>query len=235
MKISEITEQSLAPLVDIFNVCQSCGVVDADRERGRVGHPCACCGAKSEGALSYFGLPADSLIDLMQESFHQKPRQTRGGRSLAKDDAHRLAVIIYFCTLGEVLLDHFLRELMRALQIPPGAQERILSDNLFSKDRVEKVFPSLVSEKWNAVIRELSQGSKLDYEKTVKFYLEVVKARNHFLHRGNRWAVPKTMPEGCMEGIWPLMNLYVALHNRYVPALYAGQKRKYREYPNGGA
>lgn len=36
------------------------------------------------------------------------------------------------------------------------------------------------------------------------------------------------MPEGCMEEIWSLMSLYVSLHNRYVPALYANQKRKYR-------
>lgn len=203
-------------------------MVDRDSERGRVGHPCAHCGAKSEGGLSYFGLPVNALINLMQESFHQKPRLTRGGRALAKDDAHRLAVVIYFCTLGEVLLDHFLREVMHALQIPAGAQERILSDNLFSRERVEKVFPSLVGEKWKTVIKELSVKSKLDYEKTVKFYLEVVNARNLFLHRESKWAVPKDMPEGCMEEIWPLMNLYVVLHNRYVPPLYANQKRKYR-------
>jgi hypothetical protein len=228
MKVSEITEQPLGPLVDVFNVCQSCGVVDADRERARVGHPCARCGTKSKGALAYFGLPANALIDLMQESFHQKPRATQGGRALAKDDVHQLAVIIYFCTLGEVLLDHFLREVMYALRIPSAVQERLLSDNSFSRERVDKVFPSLVGEKWKAVIKELSGNSKLNYEQTVKFYREVVNARNLFLHQGNRWAVPKSMPEGCMEGIWPLMNLYVSLHNRYVPALYADQNRKYR-------
>jgi hypothetical protein len=171
MKISEITEQPLGPLMDIFHICQSCSLVDADQERCAVGHPCAHCGETSRGALSYFGLPVASLVDLMQESFQQKPRVAEHGRALAKDGVHQLAVVIYFCTLGEVLLDHFLRELMHALQIPQGAQERILTDNLFSKDRVEKVFPSLVNEKWKAVIKELTKNSKLNYERTVKFYL----------------------------------------------------------------
>ncbi|HEX8843475.1 MAG TPA: hypothetical protein VF791_02470 [Pyrinomonadaceae bacterium] len=230
MKISEITEQPLGTLIDIFYVCQSCGIVDSDSERGAVGTPCAHCGAKSKGGLSYFGLPVDALINLMQESFHQKPRQTKSGHSLVRDNVHQLAVVIYFSTLGEVLLEHFLRELMWAFQIPTGVRERVLNDNLFSRERVEKVFPSLVNEKWNAVIKELSKNSKLDYEKTVKFYLQVVNARNQFLHRGSKWAISKSMPEECMEEIWSLMNLYVKLHNRYVPAIYADQKRKYRAH-----
>src|SRR4051794_18096927 len=105
----------------------------------------------------------------MQESFHQEP--TRSDRSLIGGNANKLGVVVYFCTLGEVLLEHFLRELMCALQLPTGVRDRILNDNLFSKERVEKVFPSLVGEKWNAVVKELCKSSKLDYEETVRFYL----------------------------------------------------------------
>jgi hypothetical protein len=54
---------------------------------------------------------------------------------------------------------------MRALQLPRAIQERILADNLFSKQRVEKVFPSLGDEKWKTVVRELSKDSELDYKK----------------------------------------------------------------------
>ncbi|MDT5121857.1 MAG: hypothetical protein QOC96_1339 [Acidobacteriota bacterium] len=230
MRISEITEQPLGVLLDNFYVCQTCSIVDTDSGRGIVGHACAHCNTKGEGGLSYFGLPVNALINLMQESYHQKPRQTKTGRILAKDNIHQLAVIIYFCTFGEVLLDHFLREVMYALQVSNGVRERILNDNLFSRERVEKVFPSLVNEKWNFVIKELSKTSKIDYEETVKFYLQVVNARNQFLHRGNKWAIPSNMPEKCMEEMWPVMKLYAELHNRYVPAIYANQKRKYRTW-----
>ena len=230
MKISDITKQSLSTLVADFHVCQFCGVVDRDHERVKVGYSCPNCSEKSKGGLLHFSLPTPALINLMQESFHQRP--TQSNRLPTGANAHKLAVVIYFCTLGEVLLEHFLRELMDALQLPTSVRNRILNDNLSSKERVEKVFPSLVGKKWNAVIKELGKTSKLDYEKTVKFYLKVVQARNLFLHRGNKWTIPEGMPEECMEETWPLINLYVELHNRFVPALYAAQKRQYRAYPD---
>lgn len=231
MKVSEITAQPLSTLVSDFYVCQSCSIVDADNNRMLVGSPCATCGAKSEGGLAYFDLSADALVDLMQESFHYKSTsRNMSGSPLVGNNVHRLAVVIYFCTLGEVLLEHFLREIMYALNIPNGVQERILNDSLFARERVEKVFPSLVGEKWKAVLKDLSKNSKLNFEKTVEFYLRVANARNEFLHRGNQWAIPESMPEECMEEIWPLINLYVLLHNRYVPAMNAKQNRKYRAY-----
>lgn len=228
MKISGITKQSLSTLVADFYVCQSCGIVDRDRGRVEVGYLCPNCGKESEGGLQYFGLPIHALVNLMQESFHQKP--TQSSRLPSSGNAHKLAVVIYFCTLGEVLLEHFLRELMEALQLPRSVQDRILEDNLFAKVRVEKVFPSLVGEKWNTVLRELSKNTKLNYEETVKFYLQVVKARNLFLHKGNKWAIPESMAEECMEEIWSLMNLYAQLHNRFIPAHYVASKRQYRTY-----
>ncbi len=228
MRISEITRQSLSTLVAGFYACQFCGVVDRERRRQEVGYPCPRCGNKGEGGSLHFGLSIHALINLMQESFHQE--STQSSRLPGSGNAHKLAVVIFFCTLGEVLLLHFLRELMYALQLPTSVQERILNDNLFSKKRVEKVFPSLVDEKWATVVKELSKNSKLDYEKTVKFYLQAVEARNSFLHAGNKWAVLKGMPEECMEEIWPLMNLHAELHNRFVPALYTARKRKYRAY-----
>ena len=147
MKISEITKQSLSTLVADFHVCQFCSVVDRDYERVKVGHPCPNCSERSKSGLLYFGLPTHALINLMQESFHQRP--TQSNRLPSSGNAHRLAVVIYFCTLGEVLLEHFLQELMYALQLPTRVRNRILDDNLSTKERVENVFPSLVGETLN--------------------------------------------------------------------------------------
>jgi hypothetical protein len=137
-------------------------------------------------------------------------------------------VVICFCTLGEVLLEHFLRELMITLQLPASFRDRILNANMFSKERVEKVFPSLVGEKWNAVVKELGNTSQLDYEQTGKFYRKVVKARNPFLHSGNKWIIPAGMPEECMEEIWALIHLLRGAAQSLCTALYATQKRQYR-------
>lgn len=226
MKVSQISGQSLSTLVADFHVCQFCGVVDRDPERMKVGYPCPNCSQRSNGGLLYFGLPTHALINLMQESFHQRAIQSN--HFPTSGNAHKLAVVIYFCTLGEVLLEHFLRELMLALQLPTRVGNRILDDNLSTKERVEKVFPSLVGEKWKTVVKELGKNAQLDYEQTVEFYRKVVRARNPFLHSGNKWAIPAGMPAECMEEIWPLMNLHVELHNRFIPVLYAAQKRQYR-------
>lgn len=114
---------------------------------------------------------------------------------------------------------------MQALQLPTSVQERLLSDNLFSKERAEKASPTLVNEKRKSVLKELSKNSELNYEETVRFYLRVVRSRNLFLHEGNKWAIPESMAGDCMEEIWPLTNLYVKLHNRFISAHYSADRR----------
>ena len=94
VKVSEVTKQSLSTLVADFYVCQSCGVVDRDRGRLEVGYPCPNCGQENEGGLSYFGLPIHALINLIQESFHQKP--TQSNPVLTSGSAHKLAVVDLF-------------------------------------------------------------------------------------------------------------------------------------------
>lgn len=98
VKISEVTSQSLSTLVANFQVCRFCGIVDRDDARIKVGYSCPDCGKKGNGGLLYFGLPIHTLINLMQESFHQKP--TQSGRLPINGNAHKLAVAICFCTLG---------------------------------------------------------------------------------------------------------------------------------------
>lgn len=40
------------------------------------------------------------------------------------------------------------------------------------------------------------------------------------------WGVLRDTPEKCMNEIMPLMNLFVDLHNRYVPATNAAEAGK---------
>jgi hypothetical protein len=217
--VLEIRGQPLSTLLADFMICQSCHVVDRDQERMRVGYPCPHCGVSGNGARGYFSISVHSLIDLMQEFYHMKEeldshsdempvRQQRGN--------HRLAVVIFFCTLGEVLLAHFLEQLMSHTGLSRSIQERLLNDNIFVKQRVEKLFPALTGVRWKVAVKTLTKGKQLDYLKATEFYEEVVEKRNLFLHKGNKWAIPKDMPENCVRQIWPLVNLFVGLHNKYV-------------------
>ena len=42
--------------------------------------------------------------------------------------------------------------------------------------------------------------------------------------------MPESMAEECMEEVWPLMNLYVGLHNRFVLPYYGADERDYQTH-----
>lgn len=216
MDILEIRSQRLSTLLADFIICESCGIVDRDQERSRVGYECSSCGIPSHGATYYFPISVSSLIDLMQEFYHSKKQEATPlseAPAKQKESNHQLAVVIFFCTLGEVLLQHFLEQCMCKMGLPHEIQDRLLNDNLFVKQRVEKLFPTLTGVKWNETVAMLSERGELDYVETTEFYQRTSRARNEFLHRGNKWAIPQGMPEQCIRHIWPLVCLFVELHN----------------------
>ncbi len=219
MDVLEIRSQRLSTLLADFMICGSCGIVDRDHERIRVGYECPRCGIPGDGASGYFPLSALSLIDLMQEFYHLK----QGGAAAnsvpveRNEGNHRLAVVIFFCALVEVLLQHFLEERMSKMGLPHEIQGRLLDDNLSVKQRVQRLFPTLTGVKWEKAVATLSERVDLDYSEAAKFYYQQAsRARNKFLHGGNKWAIPQDMPEQCISHIWPLVCLFVALHNEYV-------------------
>jgi len=226
MDIIDIQDQPLSSVIDVFFICQFCKVVDRNNERMDVGYICPNCGNKSPGGQSYFHIAVASLIDLMQEAYHQVPMANTNNNINEKKgkNTYKLSVVIFFCTLGEVLLEHFLNELMTALNIPNTDQERLLVDNLFLTQRIQKLFPSLTGNKWKNIIGELCKKTSLNYYDTEKFYINAINVRNKFLHRGNKWAIPVEMPQKCMKKIWALINLFVSLHNHYIPEIYQKYK-----------
>ncbi len=218
MDILEIRSQRLSTLQADFMICQSCGFVDRDDERITVGYKCAHCGSPGSGARVYFLNPVRSMIDLMQEFYH--PGQSASAKAEApaeqNESNHQLAVIIFFCTLGEVLLQHFLKKRMSKMGIPHEIQDRLLNDNLFVKQRIQKLFPTLTGVKWKKAVTTLSDRVELDYNEATKFYQHASDARNKFLHEGNKFAIPQNMPEQCLRHIWPVVCLFVDMHNEYI-------------------
>ncbi len=225
MDILEIKHQKLSTLLSFFMICTSCEIVDRDDERITVGYKCPRCEVAGNGGRNYFPTSVHSLIDLMQEFYHLKNDADEDLEvpSNQKEENHQLAVVILFCTLVEVLLQHFLERLMSKMELPQKIQERLLNDNMNVQQRVQKLFPTLTGAEWNETIEKLSEGVELDYFETIKFCKYAAKKRNLFLHRGNKWAIPKDMPEKCIRQIWPTVNLFISLHNEFI-AKRAGEK-----------
>lgn len=223
MDVLEIKSQSLSLVLADFHVCEYCHIVDRDQNRIRYEYPCPTCGKPGNGGHMYFDLSVDTLINLMQESFHATPWEASENTTagISSRSAHYLSVVILFCTLREMLLSRFVYELLVAQKIPARVCRRLLADNSVYKQRQGKLFRCLTGEKWKNAIRKLSMDGNLDYVELDEFLKQAVDARNKFLHEGSKWAIDKAMAEGCMRNIWPLLNLFVDLHNHYVYPLYS--------------
>jgi hypothetical protein len=217
MDIIDIENQQLSSLLLDFNICAKCKTVDRRMEREFVGYECPDCGTPSNGGKGYFSISVATLVDLIQDYYHlSKDTLNQQASKGTSSNKLPLAVIIFFCTLGEVLLEDFLVECMKERKIPDQVQKRLLDDNLFSKQRIDKLFPLFTGISWRSAIQKLDKKAELNYEETVKFYLDVVEQRNKVLHKGYVWNVPPDMPKLCMQNLWPLISLFVALHNEFI-------------------
>ncbi len=208
--ILKIKTQRLSAVLDDYLICESCQIVDNNSKRIRVGYKCPNCHAPSKGGRSYFPMNADILIDLMQEYYHFQSEL-----DIAKGNKHHLAIVIFFCSFGEVLLYHFLDKCMQNQKLSFEIRRRLLQDNLYMKERIERLFPALCKGKWLDALKAIS-NKNINYVETHKYFKAVVDARNKLIHRGMKWSIPKDMPEKCIYQIQPLLSMFVNLHNRYI-------------------
>lgn len=222
MRIQAITGQKLSLLLADFQMCRHCRVVDRNNERLRVGYACPECGQPGHGGHMYFELSVHTLINLMQEAFHA-PAESRNMDNSQGSGAHDVSVVLFFCALREVLINGLIGQICWAQKIPKGVYTRLLSDNKMYSQRRNNLLPSLVGKNWTSLIKEETASSELDYVALDTFLARAASARNRFMHEGKRWDINHSLAEGCLENIWPLLNFYVALHNRHVYPFFKRQ------------
>lgn len=216
----QITKQSLSSLICDHQICEHCHIVDRDKGRGRVGHKCPKCGIPSKGGHMYFHLNIHTLINLMQEAYHSEPNKNFVDEYSGGKDSHNISIVLFFCTLRESLLDNFIYKLCTAKCLPGGVIDRLLTDNRFHIQKQNNLFPSLTGEKWEEAVDSLNEQHNIDYKSIDKFVKETVKARNKFVHRGSSYGITQELTKDCLDNIWPIINLYVGFHNKYIHPLY---------------
>jgi hypothetical protein len=175
------------------------------------------------------------LINLIREASESEAREIpveHGSTLVPQVTAREIATVVFFCTLGEVLLEHFLRELVIAQRIPGGVVKRLLDDNLGLKRRIDKLFPALTGRKWKDTIEDLEKQVRLPFGDANQFYLRAAAARNSFLHKGYKWTIKPDMQAKCLTQTKTLVFLFAALHNHFVRPFY-GPQRPYLSRPSG--
>lgn len=225
MDVTEVKSQKLSLLLADFQLCRHCQIVDRDLNRLRVGYECPVCSTPSPGGMMYFGLSIHTLINLMQEAFHAASQiHDELTEITIETDAHNISVVLFFCTLREILLNHLIGELCQAHKIPESIHKRLIADNRLHTQKQERLLPSLVGKKWKELIQEQNQQAQIDYEALNDFLQKAVKARNKFTHEGSKWGIDRQLAVGCIRQISPLLNFYVGVHNSYVHPYFRKSK-----------
>lgn len=209
-------------IVGKWCICQSCLVVDDDRGRSSVGSICPVCEATSEGSQMYFYMSVHTMIDLIREAYSSEHNiQNEGTDYEYQLNTHYISVLIFFCTLREILLYQLIHELCKSQKIPKGVYERLRSDNKLYIQKQNKLFPSLAGLKWNDALNVLSNESNNDYEKLNEKIMELVEYRNKFIHQGHKiFEIDSKVAEDCVKNTHLLIQLFVDLHNKYVHKEY---------------
>jgi len=178
---------TLLPISTDFLICAWCGWIDTDINRMQVNYPCLHCQKKGLGGSVYFNINVHTTIQLMSTFYQVEHPQKQ------EYYEQRTAIIILFCTLGEILVEAFCRELMNAENIPQHIQNLLLHDYNYTSQQIYKLFPVLVHSgkgEFERVIKQINA----QYIETLKYYLQVQDRRNAFVHEGDIGSIPENMP-----------------------------------------
>ena len=189
-----------AEAVAEYQRCASCDIADRDQNRRRLRYPCPVCGVPGAGGLSHFPSGALALAELM--------RDHAAGAALG--------VVLPFCALGEVLLQHFLLGRMEQMGLPEAVRARLLDDHPTVKARQDRLFLTLTGETWKAAVKRLEEASREDFNGPLTFWRKAADARDWYLFRGFAWSLSPEMPAQCREHLPGLLALFAALHNEFV-------------------
>jgi hypothetical protein len=100
--------------------------------------------------------------------------------------------------------------------MPIGNVKVQLKETQFVVARLKRLFPLVAKETWAKAVRALPDVDGMSTWDVALFCQKVAVARNAFLHRGNKWAVGESMPLDCVQNLPRVLQLFVALHNRYI-------------------
>jgi hypothetical protein len=213
MKLIKIIDRSLSPIIANHQLCGYCMKVDQDMGRLYVSYKCPVCNMPSDTRHAFFDMDIGILIDLIQEAYHMRPCK----KPPVPVHAHRLSVLILFCTLREVLLERLIIHLMEMHGLPNSIRERLCYDNRNYSDRMDRLFPSLIGTKsWKDSIHHLQNKTGKNYRDINDFLKKASDIRNEILHEGATWPLDPDFIKDCLERIPPLLGLYVDFHNTFI-------------------
>ncbi len=213
--LADIDHQPASTLACSHMICASCSVVDCNLDRMVRSHVCTACGEPGEGGRLYFPISIHILVDLIQQAYHsQAPTVTPRG-----PNGHDVGTVLYFCTLREALLNHFLKENLKAQKVPAPLIEKLLNDNRLAGQKFGELFSSVTGKKWANAVADASASTGQPFEPVSLLMRQAAQLRNSFLHEGDALPMTRLMSTQCINAVPNMVDLFVALHNEFIRAL----------------
>ncbi len=199
-------------------ICDHCLIVDRDMGRSTPGHKCRNCNQPGNGSMGYFNVSVYEMLSLMENFYNLETKEfsQEFNEYIPNKNIHHISFIIFFCSLAEILLTNFLNHYFDKENLSKKIRYRLLDDNILTKQKIDKLFPSLIGKKWKDAVKIINEKSKFDYKKTLDFHNRVVKIRNELIHHGSSWLIPDEMPLDCLRNVIPLVQLFIDLHNEFI-------------------
>jgi hypothetical protein len=210
-ELSEIKGQPISTLIGAYMECKTCYVVDRDMDRMTHGHVCGTCSTPGTGGRLLYPWSVTALLDMMQEAFHSALPENRW----YDFNQREVSVVLFFCTLREVLLNFLLERICLAQQLPEPIINRMFRDNQTYMQRLNNLLPTLTGKKWTLILEEETAAANLDYVALGRHMELAAKRRNAFMHEGAKGLIDRGLAEECINQSHALMDLYAGLHNRF--------------------
>jgi len=156
------------------------------------------------------------MVDLMHESYcTSKVLSKTPDPFQMANRAQHAAVVIFFCTIKELLLERFLSAFIIWFAMPTSLREQIEKEYDTHSRRLNKLFPALTANKWLDVISSLHSDGN-DFVALNKFFEQASKERNNLVHEGDHFGMDETMALDCVHNLIPTLDLFVALNNLFI-------------------
>lgn len=215
VELAEIDCQATSSLICDFMICKCCGTVDREHSRMVKNSICPACHRPAGVARLYYPINIHILVDLVQQSYHSEAQIS----PIYGPQASNVGTILFFSSLREALLNHFLVALLLAQQVPSPLIEKLLEDNKLASQKFAGLFSAVVGKSWKEAVIEASAFGGMDFNPISDLMLAVASIRNEFMHEGRGWAATREVSTNCVNGMPVLTKLFVILHNIYVHPL----------------
>ena len=179
------------------------------------GHLCSNCKEISSSNKLYFDLRVPMFIDHVVEAYNSIDPERESQENVIPPHSFA-SVVLFYCTLREVLISHLVNRLAAKDKIPNLVLAKLLKSYSSQRQKTEQLIPSFTKVKWAKMIEGATKADGLEYAKHERISVELIRKRNAFIHDGALFEMDRESTDQAISEIKNLVRIFVCFNNAYV-------------------